>query len=99
MDEDAEEDDLDCEGEMNPESPPHWNDYEADEIYDGETEEINEDTALLQRAIQTEIVITPMSPVSLSFNKIKMRLKYLICLGVSSSASFPMKFLRNWTNR
>lgn len=57
--EDVEEADLDCEGELDPESPP-W-DVE-DDIDDGDMDESTEDTALL-RSAKTEIVITPMTPV------------------------------------
>lgn len=56
--EDIEEEDLDCEGELDPESPP-W-DVE-DDIDDGDMDESTEDTALLRT--KTEIVITPMTPV------------------------------------
>lgn len=62
--EDIEEEDLDCEGEMDPESPP-WDDYGDDDIDDGDIDDTTEDTALLRAsAAKTEIVITPMSPVN-----------------------------------
>lgn len=61
--EDIEEEDLDCEGEMDPETPP-WHDYDED-IDDIEVDETTEDTALLQTAAKTEIIITPISPVSI----------------------------------
>lgn len=65
VEEDIEEEDLDCEGEMDPdpESPP-WDDYGDEDIDDGDIDETTEDTALLRAsAAKTEIVITPMSPV------------------------------------
>lgn len=67
VEEDIEEEDLDCEGEMDAESPP-WDDYgDEEDIEDGDIDDTNEDTALLRAsAAKTEIVITPMSPVSLS---------------------------------
>lgn len=61
--EDIEEEDLDCEGEMDPESPP-WHDYGDEDIDDIDVDETTEDTALLQAAAKTEIIITPISPVS-----------------------------------
>lgn len=65
--EDIEEEDLDCEGEMEPESPP-WDDYGDDDIDDGDIDDTTEDTALLRAsAAKTEIVITPMSPVRFTF--------------------------------
>lgn len=66
--EDLEEEDLDCEGEMDPESPP-WDIYEEDIDCEGSDEvDEHENTALLRAsAAKTEIVITPMSPVSIRF--------------------------------
>ncbi|XP_055385383.1 potassium voltage-gated channel subfamily KQT member 4 isoform X17 [Condylostylus longicornis] len=62
--EDIEEEDLDCEGEMDPESPP-WDIYgEGDIEIDCDVEESTEDTALLRTALKTEIIVTPISPVS-----------------------------------
>lgn len=66
--EDLEEEDLDCEGEMDPESPP-WDIYGEEDIDCEVSDEIDEheNTALLRAsAAKTEIVITPMSPVSKS---------------------------------
>ena len=60
--EDIEEEDLDCEGEMEPDSPP-WDDYGEEDIDEGDIDDTTEDTALLRAAAKTEIVITPMSPV------------------------------------
>lgn len=69
--EEVEENDLDCEGElgdMDVESPP-WNFYGDDDIDCDDEIDDQEDTALLRAsAAKTEIVITPMSPVSLSFS-------------------------------
>lgn len=63
VEEDIEEEDLDCEGEMDPESPP-WDDYGDEDIEDCDIDD-TEDTALLRAsAAKTEIVITPMSPVN-----------------------------------
>ncbi|XP_037043128.1 potassium voltage-gated channel subfamily KQT member 4 isoform X14 [Bradysia coprophila] len=68
VEEDIEEEDLDCEGEMDPESPP-WDDYGDEDIEDGDIDDTTEDTALLRAsAAKTEIVITPMSPVNSSVN-------------------------------
>lgn len=64
VEEDIEEEDLDCEGEMDVESPP-WDDYGDDDIEDCDIDDTTEDTALLRAsAAKTEIVITPMSPVN-----------------------------------
>lgn len=61
--EDIEENDLDCEGEMDVETPP-WNFYGDEEIDCDDDIDDQEDTALLRAsAAKTEIVITPMSPV------------------------------------
>lgn len=67
MAEDVEEEDLDCEGEIDPDSPP-WDAYgELDIDMDNEAycdvDDSTEDTALLRAANRTEIIITPMSPV------------------------------------
>lgn len=68
VEEDIEEEDLDCEGEMDPESPP-WDDYGDEDIEDGDIDDTTEDTALLRAsAAKTEIVITPMSPVNSNTN-------------------------------
>lgn len=67
--EEIEENDLDCEGEigyMDVEAPS-WSFYgDGDEDFDCDDEiDDQEDTALLRAsAAKTEIVITPMSPVS-----------------------------------
>lgn len=67
--EEVEENDLDCEGElgdMDVESPP-WNFYGDDDIDCDDEIDDQEDTALLRAsAAKTEIVITPMSPVSVT---------------------------------
>ncbi|KAH8370709.1 hypothetical protein KR093_004734 [Drosophila rubida] len=70
--EDFEEEDLNCEGEM--EHFPSWeidSDVGADGMDvdpDGDCDESTEDTALLQCATRTAIVITPISPVSSALN-------------------------------
>lgn len=65
--EEIEENDLDCEGElgdMDVETPP-WNFYGDEDIDCDDEIDDQEDTALLRAsAAKTEIVITPMSPVS-----------------------------------
>lgn len=67
--EDIEEDDLDCEGELEPCESPPWDDYGEDDIDDNDIDDTTEDTALLRAsAAKTEIVITPMSPVSVFFS-------------------------------
>lgn len=67
--EEIEENDLDCEGElgdMDVETPP-WNFYGDEDIDCDDEIDDQEDTALLRAsAAKTEIVITPMSPVSLN---------------------------------
>lgn len=61
--EEVEENDLDCEGEADRESPP-WTFYGDEDIDCDEDIDDQEDTALLRvSAATTEIVITPMSPV------------------------------------
>lgn len=76
--EEIEENDLDCEGEIGymDVEPPSWNFYgDGDEDIDCDDEiDDQEDTALLRAsAAKTEIVITPMSPVSffLDFHDVK----------------------------
>lgn len=68
--EEIEENDLDCEGElgdMDVETPP-WNFYGDEDIDCDDDIDDQEDTALLRAsAAKTEIVITPMSPVSKRF--------------------------------
>ncbi|XP_041563557.1 potassium voltage-gated channel subfamily KQT member 1 isoform X4 [Drosophila elegans] len=73
--EDFEEEDLNCEGEMD--HFPSWEidsdigvdvDVDADADADGDCDESTEDTALLQCATRTAIVITPISPVSSAHN-------------------------------
>ncbi|KQS70288.1 uncharacterized protein Dere_GG25229, isoform H [Drosophila erecta] len=73
--EDFEEEDLNCEGEMD--HFPTWEidsdigvdvDVDADADGDGDCDESTEDTALLQCATRTAIVITPISPVSSAHN-------------------------------
>ena len=62
--EDLEEEDLDIEGEIDIDSPP-WEMYgeaDFDDICD--VDESTEDTALLRTAAKTEIIVTPISPVS-----------------------------------
>ncbi|XP_068145720.1 potassium voltage-gated channel subfamily KQT member 1 isoform X4 [Drosophila tropicalis] len=77
--EDFEEEDLNCEGEID--HFPSWEidsdigavddvlmDVDADADADGDCDESTEDTALLQCATRTAIVITPISPVSSAHN-------------------------------
>ncbi|KAH8400759.1 hypothetical protein KR009_000779 [Drosophila setifemur] len=71
--EDFEEEDLNCEGEMD--HFPSWEidsdigvDVDVDADADGDCDESTEDTALLQCATRTAIVITPISPVSSAHN-------------------------------
>lgn len=62
--EEVEETDLDCEGEADPDTPP-WTFYGDEDIDCDEDIDDQEDTALLRvSAANTEIVITPMSPVN-----------------------------------
>lgn len=67
--EDVHDENLECEIEMEPDSPP-WNLYndEDNDVDDNCDDDIDdqEDTALLKASstVKTEIVITPMSPVS-----------------------------------
>lgn len=76
--EEIEENDLDCEGElgdMDVETPP-WNFYGDEDIDCDDDIDDQEDTALLRAsAAKTEIVITPMSPVCVCF--VSMFIKYL----------------------
>lgn len=61
--EDLEEEDLDIGTEIDQESPPSFLMYVNRDIDD--IDDSNEDTALLRsKAARTEIVITPISPVS-----------------------------------
>lgn len=65
VEEDAEEEDLACEGDLDPESPP-WDAYgeaEPDVDGDNDADDFTEDTALLRAAAKTEIIVTPISPV------------------------------------
>lgn len=65
--EEIEENDLDCEGElgdMDVETPP-WNFYGDEDIDCDDEIDDQEDTALLRASAATQIVITPMSPVSI----------------------------------
>lgn len=60
--EDLEEEDLDIEGELDPDSPP-WDMYDIDA---GDMDLDTEETALLRnKAANTEIIVTPISPVSI----------------------------------
>lgn len=71
--EEGEENDLDCEGEMDVETPP-WNFYGDEDIDCDDDIDDHEDTALLRAsAAKTEIVITPMSPVN-KLNKMNEQL-------------------------
>ncbi|KAL7048430.1 hypothetical protein ACKWTF_003349 [Chironomus riparius] len=69
-DEDLNEEDLDIGTEIDPDSPP-WDMYCEPDIDDND--DSNEDTALLRaKAARTEIVITPISPVSSSNDIVRM---------------------------
>uniref|UniRef100_U5EU00 Putative kcnq potassium channel isoform i n=1 Tax=Corethrella appendiculata TaxID=1370023 RepID=U5EU00_9DIPT len=60
--EDIEEEELDIAGEIDPDSPP-WEMYSEMEME--ETDETTENTALLRTtAAKTEIIVTPISPVT-----------------------------------
>lgn len=59
--EDLDEEDLDIGNEIDPDSPP-WDLYGEPDIDD--IDDSNEDTALLRtKAVRTEIIVTPISPV------------------------------------
>lgn len=84
--EEIEENDLDCEGElgdMEVETPP-WNFYGDEDIDCDDDIDDQEDTALLRAsAAKTEIVITPMSPVCifhLHFLADNLHGFYVICV-------------------
>ncbi|XP_055689731.1 potassium voltage-gated channel subfamily KQT member 1 isoform X12 [Lutzomyia longipalpis] len=67
--EDLEEEDLDIEGELDPDSPP-WDMYDVDT---GDMDLDTEETALLRsKAANTEIIVTPISPVASSQNISRM---------------------------
>ncbi|XP_055708557.1 potassium voltage-gated channel subfamily KQT member 4 isoform X6 [Phlebotomus papatasi] len=67
--EDLEEEDLDIEGELDPDSPP-WDMYDIDA---GDMDLDTEETALLRnKAANTEIIVTPISPVASSQNISRM---------------------------
>uniref|UniRef100_A0A1L8DDI5 Putative potassium voltage-gated channel subfamily protein kqt member 4 isoform x2 n=2 Tax=Nyssomyia neivai TaxID=330878 RepID=A0A1L8DDI5_9DIPT len=67
--EDLEEEDLDIEGELDPDSPP-WDMYDVDA---GDLDLDTEETALLRsKAANTEIIVTPISPVASSANISRM---------------------------
>lgn len=91
--EEIEENDLDCEGElgdMDVETPP-WNFYGDEDIDCDEEIDDQEDTALLRAsAAKTEIVITPMSPVSCGEEekKAKTKLFFIYVFVLSYSISF-----------
>lgn len=82
--EDLEEEDLDCEGEMDPESPP-WDIYGEEDIEGEASDELDEheNTALLRAsAAKTEIVITPMSPVGFTFQFCLILFFSYLCLRI-----------------
>lgn len=59
--EDFDDEELDAETEIDPDSPP-WDMYGEPDIDD--IDDSNEDTALLRtKAARTEIIVTPISPV------------------------------------
>ncbi|XP_055859369.1 potassium voltage-gated channel subfamily KQT member 4 isoform X3 [Episyrphus balteatus] len=98
--EDLEEEDLDCEGEMDPESPP-WDVYgEGDLDVDGDVDvdESTEDTALLRVAARTAIIVTPISPVSSAHDLARLEIDgkngNMSCDNGSSRSSKSMDLLR-----
>ncbi|XP_058465366.1 potassium voltage-gated channel subfamily KQT member 4 isoform X13 [Malaya genurostris] len=62
--EDIEEEELDIGGEIDPDSPP-WDMYGDLDVDD--QDESTENTALLRTAAKTEIIVTPISPVSSAY--------------------------------
>ncbi|XP_055603101.1 potassium voltage-gated channel subfamily KQT member 1-like isoform X10 [Uranotaenia lowii] len=67
--EDIEEEDLDIGAEIDPDSPP-WDLY--GELDNEDQDETTENTALLQAAAKTEIIVTPISPVSSAYELNRM---------------------------
>lgn len=68
--EDLDEEDLDIGTEIDPDSPP-WDMYGEPDLDD--IDDSNEDTALLRtKAARTEIIVTPISPVSSSHDLTRM---------------------------
>ncbi|XP_052861189.1 potassium voltage-gated channel subfamily KQT member 5-like [Anopheles cruzii] len=67
--EDIEEEDLDIGVEIDPESPP-WDEYGELDVED--QDDTTENTALLRTAAKTEIIVTPISPVSSAFELNRM---------------------------
>lgn len=67
--EDIEEEDLDIAEEIDPDSPP-WDMYGDMDIED--QDDTTENTALLRTAAKTEIIVTPISPVSSAFELNRM---------------------------
>uniref|UniRef100_A0A2Y9D1Q1 Uncharacterized protein n=1 Tax=Anopheles dirus TaxID=7168 RepID=A0A2Y9D1Q1_9DIPT len=67
--EDIEEEDLDIGAEIDPDSPP-WDVYGDMEVED--QDDTTENTALLRTAAKTEIIVTPISPVSSAFELNRM---------------------------
>lgn len=62
--EDLEEDDLNIDSDHAEQDSNPWDLY-VDNDLDGDLEDITEDTALLQTQVaKTEIIVTPISPVS-----------------------------------
>uniref|UniRef100_A0A182KE92 Uncharacterized protein n=1 Tax=Anopheles christyi TaxID=43041 RepID=A0A182KE92_9DIPT len=67
--EDIEEEDLDIGVEIDPDSPP-WDVYGDMDVED--QDDTTENTALLRTAAKTEIIVTPISPVSSAFELNRM---------------------------
>ncbi|XP_049299297.1 uncharacterized protein LOC125772036 isoform X2 [Anopheles funestus] len=67
--EDIEEEDLDIGAEIDPDSPP-WDVYGDMDVED--QDDTTENTALLRTAAKTEIIVTPISPVSSAFELNRM---------------------------
>uniref|UniRef100_A0A182FH65 Uncharacterized protein n=3 Tax=Anopheles albimanus TaxID=7167 RepID=A0A182FH65_ANOAL len=68
--EDIEEEELDIGGDIDPDSPP-WDEYGELDVED--QDDTTENTALLRAcAAKTEIIVTPISPVSSAFELNRM---------------------------
>lgn len=67
-DEDMEEEELDIEGELDDNDTPPWDIYGETDLDGGDLDDMTEDTALLRTtAAKTEIIVTPISPVSIFY--------------------------------
>ncbi|XP_055536515.1 potassium voltage-gated channel subfamily KQT member 1-like isoform X13 [Wyeomyia smithii] len=87
--EDIEEEELDIGGEIDPDSPP-WDMYGDLDVDD--QDESTENTALLRTAAKTEIIVTPISPVSSAYelHRLDSSEDYKRSrLGIASTSSCP----------